>query len=300
MREYAVKIVDAFATEPLAGNPAAVISEARGLDKATMQRIARQLNLSETTFVFPASEPGADYHIRFFTPGQELALAGHPTIATLHTLLEEGRFADRGDEFTVHQQTGVGVLPVEVRRNGDHPVLLMTQAEATLEDAETSPEELAAALGIEPSSLLDTPIQRVNVGIPWLIAGIRDLATISTMQFDLGALARIEVREGMGITMFTPAAAAPECSVRARSFAPADGIPEDPVCGSGNGCVGIYIAAHKLLDGKREYVSEQGIEIGRNGRVTVRVLERGGRFTPQVGGQAVTVIEGVLRLPEAA
>lgn len=296
MPEYAIKQVDAFTTEPLRGNPCGVVSDARGLDAATMQRIAREMNLSETTFVFPPTQE-ADYHIRFFTPMQELPLAGHPTIATLHALLEEGRFADRGPSFTIHQETGAGVLPVEVDGSaGGPPSLLMTQANSSLTPAVTSREELAAALGLTSGDLLESPLQRVDVGIPWLIAGIRDLATIASMRFDLGALARIETAEDMGITVFAPEAASDDCLIRVRSFAPADGIPEDPVCGSGNGCVAVYMATHGILGGPRDYTAEQGIEIGRDGRVIVRVLESDGVFTPQIGGQAVTVIEGVLRL----
>ena len=300
MTEYAIKQVDAFTTEPLRGNPCGVVSDACGLDATTMQRIAREMNLSETTFVFPPTQEGADYHIRFFTPGQELPLAGHPTIATLHALLEEGRFADRGRSFTVYQETGAGVLPVEVDRCSDgSPALLMTQAKSSVSSALTTREELASALGLAVEDLLDPPPQRVNVGISWLIAGVKDLSTISSMSFDLGVLARIEVAEGMGITVFSPEAESADCLIRVRSFAPADGIPEDPVCGSGNGCVAIYMATHEILGGPREYEAEQGIEIGRDGRVRVRVLENDGAFTPQVGGQAVTVLEGVLRLSGA-
>jgi PhzF family phenazine biosynthesis protein len=295
--EYGIKQVDAFTTEPLRGNPCGVVSDARDLDAPTMQRIAREMNLSETTFVFPPSQEGADYHIRFFTPGQELPLAGHPTIATLHALLEEGRFEGRGHSFTVYQETGAGVLPVEVAQASDSfPSLLMTQAASTLADAVTRRDDLAAALGLTPEDLLNSPLQRVNVGISWLVAGIRDLATISSMRFDLGALSRIEEAEGMGITVFSPQAESADCLIRVRSFAPADGIPEDPVCGSGNGCVAVYLATHGVLGGPREYYAEQGIEIGRDGRVTVRVLEDDGVLTPQIGGQAVTVLEGILRV----
>jgi PhzF family phenazine biosynthesis protein len=300
MARYRIKQVDAFTTEPLKGNPAGVVADARGLDGGTMQRVAREMNLSETTFVFPPSHPGADYHIRFFTPGSELPLAGHPTIATLHALLEDRRFGDRGERFSVQQQTGAGVLPVEVdMTTSPHPTLLMTQAAATLDDARTDPQALAAALGLAVEDLLATPLQRVNVGISWLIGGVRDLATIASLQPDMGALARIELDEGMGITVFAPEASDPQCSIRVRSFAPADGIPEDPVCGSGNGCVAVYMAAQGVLDGPRAYKAEQGIESGRDGRVNVRLLKEDGIFTPQIGGQAVTVLEGELRLPDS-
>jgi PhzF family phenazine biosynthesis protein len=298
--EYEIKQVDAFTTEPLRGNPCGVVADARGLDAATMQRIAREMNLSETTFVFPPTQEGADYLIRFFTPGQELPLAGHPTIATLHALIEDGRLSDRGEKFTVYQETGAGVLPVEVDdASSAFPTIVMTQAASSLKPSETSRDQLASALGLSADDLLDYPPMCVDVGIAWLVAGVRDLKTISSMQFDLGALARIEKAEGMGITVFSPEAGADDCLIRVRSFAPADGIPEDPVCGSGNGCVAVYMATHSILGGPREYQSEQGVEIGRAGRVLVRVLDFEGRLTPQVGGQAVTVIEGVLRLAGA-
>jgi PhzF family phenazine biosynthesis protein len=297
MTEYAIKTVDAFTTKPLHGNPCGVVPDARGLDAPTMQSIAREMNLSETTFIFPPSAEGADYHIRYFTPGSELPLAGHPTIATLHALLEEGRFKDKGARFLVQQQTGAGVLPVEVDRvDRKHPSLLMTQAPGTISSAVTGREELAAALGTAEENLLETPIERVNVGISWLIAGLRDLNSIASLRPDMGAIARIEKAEGMGVTVFAPEAADPQCSIRTRSFVPGDGIPEDPVCGSGNGCVAVYMATHGVLGGPRSYRAEQGIEMGRDGRVNVRVVQSDGVITPQVGGQAVTVLEGVLRL----
>lgn len=293
MPSYRLLQVDVFTTVPLKGNPLAVLPDARGLDAATMQAIAREMNLSETAFVFPATGAGADYRVRFFTPAAELPFAGHPTIGTAHALLETGVLArpDTGP-FTLRQETAAGTLPIDVEGVGEDRWFTMTQPAPAFYPAPPV-GEIARALGVREADIWGEPAT-VAVGVAWVVVPLRGLAVVRDLAPDLDAIARFE---GVaGVTVFSPEAEDPGCRVRVRSFAPREGIIEDPVCGSGNGCVGAYLAKTGMLGPTPlRYVAEQGVEIGREGRVRVSV-EDVGLLRVRVGGQAVTVLEGTLRL----
>lgn len=295
MPSYRVLQVDVFTTTPLRGNPLAVVPDARGLSPATMQAIAREMNLSETTFVLPPSDGGeADYAVRFFTPRMELPFAGHPTIGTAHALLEIGAVAPKGTgAFTLRQQTAAGTLPIDVEGEGPDRWFTMTQPTPTF--APSPPvADLARALRVAVGDILAEPAT-VAVGVGWIVVPLRSLGIVRELTPDLDGVAKYE---GVaGITVFCPEAEDPGCRVRVRSFAPREGIIEDPVCGSGNGCVGAYLAVTGMMGPPPlEYVAEQGVEIGRDGRVRVRVEGPDEALLVRVGGQAVTVLDGELRL----
>lgn len=294
MPSYRVLQVDVFTTTPLRGNPLAVLPDARGLDPAALQAIAREMNLSETTFVFPASDADADYHVRFFTPATEIPFAGHPTIGTAHALLETGALSrPSSPRFTVRQQTEAGTLPIEVDEAEGVRWFTMTQPTPTFAPGPPL-ADVAAALRVPPGAIAGEPML-VAVGVGWVIVPLRSLRVVRELDPDLGAVARLP--GGAGVTVFCAEADDPACRVRVRSFAPREGITEDPVCGSGNGCVGAYLARTGALGPlPLDYVAEQGVEIGRDGRVRVSLVEAGGRLVVRVGGQAVTVLEGELRL----
>lgn len=294
-RRYDLLQVDVFSDRPLLGNPLAVLPEAAGLSDAEMQAIAREMNLSETTFVLPAETPDADYRVRIFTPGSELPFAGHPTLGTAHALLDAGHLAREGDAFTLRQQTLAGVQAIDVRGVGSARRYTMTQPTPRFREAPPA-EALASALRVRPEDLAGEPLT-VSVGVAWHIVPLRSLAIVEALAPDMTALAELERKTGdVATTVFCEEAASPDCAVRVRSFAPAAGIPEDPVCGSGNGCVGAYRAR---ASGAREplvYRTEQGIEIGREGRVDVRIVPEGGSYRVEVGGSAVTLLRGTLEL----
>ena len=294
-RSYPLWQVDVFTETPLEGNPLAVIPDARGLSRDEMQAIAREMNLSETTFVLPAEVDGADYFTRIFTPRSELRFAGHPTVGTAHVLLEAGRLKAPGDSFTLHQQTHAGVQPIDVHCDERGRSYTMTQPTPTFA-ALPGAEKLLRALGVSSEQLIATPLT-VSVGVAWHVVALADLQTVSSLLPDMTALAEFEAETGVATTVFCREAADPECSVRVRSFAPGDGITEDPVCGSGNGCVGAYIAHSGLADAPLEYRAEQGIEMGRPGRLQVRIEQEESGYRVQVGGRAVSLFEGTLSLP---
>jgi PhzF family phenazine biosynthesis protein len=286
--------VDVFTERPLSGNPLAVFLDGGGLSSPEMQAIAREMNLSETTFVLPPDVAGADYRVRIFTPTSELPFAGHPTIGTAFALLETGRIAPRGDSFTLRQQTLAGVQPIEVRGQVARRSFNMTLPSPRFESAPAR-AELARALRIDEKDIVGEPAT-VVVGVGWHIVPLRGLAVVRDLAPDAGRLAEIERTTGHPVTVFCREAEDPTCSVRLRSFAPGAGIPEDPVCGSGNGCVGAYLARASEARTPLAYRAEQGIEMGRAGRASVRVEPEGDGWRVQVGGTAVTVLEGELRL----
>ena len=256
MRRF--KQVDVFTDRPFFGNPVAVVIDAEGLDAAAMQRIAGWTNLSETTFLQKSDR--ADYKVRIFTPRQELPFAGHPTIGTAHAAIESG-FAKPHDG-RLRQDCGAGVLELAVEGK-------------TLYVKAPPPK-------IEP---VDAPVfgaqaLRIDVGPVWLTAEVPDVSALAP---DMQALSRLCASvEATGVTVFDPGYAV-------RSFAPLHGIPEDPVCGSGNICVAAYLRHFGRAPGR--YIARQGMQLGRDGRVAMRVSDA----EIWLGGEAVTCIEGTLK-----
>ena len=276
----AFKQVDVFTSVPLLGNPVAVILDAEGLSTETMQAMANWTNLSETTFVTPATDPAADYAVRIFTPKSELPFAGHPTLGTAHAVIEAG-LAPFNDG-KIMQQCAVGL--VEVSQSGAG--LSFRLPRYSFENA-PDVDCLAAALG--DGAIVGEP-QIVNVGPRWVIAELSSVAVVEELTPDLASLAEYDrTHLTTGLTAY---AHGHDGSLTVRSFAPADGVPEDPVCGSGNAAVAAYRLRLGQVSAGSSYAVSQGRQVGRDGRVHVRI--EGDSI--YVGGQCVTVIEGIVRL----
>ncbi len=286
MRARRFKQVDVFTTRPLAGNPVAVVLDADGLDDSTMQRFAAWTNLSETTFVLPPTVAAADYRLRIFHPRAELPFAGHPTIGSAHALLEAALVAPR--DGVIRQECGAGVLPIRV--DGGCLAVRVPDAKWLRERAVTE-ADLAHALG----AAVDEPPLAIDVGPVWLVARLDDERTVRTLAPDMSAIDRLSRPLGLtGVTVFA-LPDAPGAPLIVRSFAPAAGVPEDPVCGTGNASVGAYLGITGLLARTGPlFRTSQGREVGRDGTVEVSVAD-GGR-TIELGGASVTVIEGMLTL----
>jgi PhzF family phenazine biosynthesis protein len=280
------KQVDVFTERPFLGNPVAVVLEAEGIPDEQMQRIAAWTGLSETTFVLPSDV--ADYRVRIFTPRSELPFAGHPTIGTAHAVVEAGIAAPRDGALT--QECAAGIIRLRL-------------AEGRI-SATVPPPRLLREHGIDPAAVASalraplaegTPPMPVDVGPVWLIARLDRPQALAALEPDLPAIEAISREHALtGITAFAidPAPHA-DARLHVRSFAPASGIAEDPVCGSGNAAVGAYLAATGLLARTgASYLAAQGAALGRDGRVAVEV--RGHEVT--IGGAAVTVIDGTIRL----
>ena len=277
----AFKQVDVFTSVAFKGNPVAVILDAQGLSTEDMQAIANWTNLSETTFVTPATDPAADYFVRIFTPKSELPFAGHPTLGTAHAVIEAGLASFNGGKIV--QQCAVGL--VEVSQTGDG--LSFRLPGYSCEDA-PEVERLVVALGNR--AVIGLP-QIVNVGPRWVIAELASIAVLDQLAPNLASLADYDRKhDTTGLTVF---ANSEDESVMVRSFAPADGVAEDPVCGSGNAAVAAYrLRLGQVAAGSR-YAVSQGRQVGRDGHVYVRI----DGDAIHVGGESVTVVEGSIRLP---
>jgi trans-2,3-dihydro-3-hydroxyanthranilate isomerase len=298
--------VDVFTPKPFGGNPLAVFHQAEGLSAEEMQQLAKEMNLSESTFVLPSQVPGADFKVRIFTPTSELPFAGHPVVGTHWALAHLGRVDLREPVTKVCFELGVGVLPADLHVVGGRVErVVMTQDRpsflAVLEDV----GELAAALGLAPDAITETelPVQLVSTGIPQLMVPVRQLAEVQQLaadQLDVATLTR--VCRGLGtdcVMVFCLETEGSEATLHARMFAPSLGVPEDPATGSANGALGAYLVHHRAVpvtEPTTHITSEQGLEMGRPSTLYVEVDSGGGEVTAvRVGGEVVAVAEGEVR-----
>ncbi len=282
----AFKQVDVFTAVPFLGNPVAVVLDADGLSADEMQRFARWTNLSETTFVLPATEEWADYQLRIFTPGAELPFAGHPTLGSAHAVLEAGLATPNHGRLV--QQCQVGLIDIAVPDDWSTDGLSFRLPPDKTRPAPEA-DKLLAALGAR--ELASTPAI-VDVGPHWVVAQLFSASDIEALTPDLVALAAYDrAHQTTGLTVFAETGD-DEGGIRVRSFAPLDGISEDPVCGSGNGAVAAFRSSNGDVRVNDAYVASQGREIGRDGKVQVRIMADG----IHIGGNCVTCIDGAVTL----
>ena len=318
MRRYHFYHVDVFADGPLAGNPLAVFPEADALTDEEMQAIARELNLSETTFVLPPTDPTAAYRVRIFTPVRELPFAGHPLVGTPWVMAHEGKVALRAPRTELRQQVGIGTLPVTLEAEPDPEApggarlrvtrVVMTQGVPHFGDELGAADRaaLAAALHLPLAALglPGLPPQVVSTGLEHLLVPLDSPKVVAALNPDLAAIGRLTERLGViGVYAFAlaqqsataPAAAA---QARARFFGPSAGVDEDPATGSAAGPLGAYLSARGRLPGGCLTV-RQGIEMGQPSRLEVEVEEgcAGGGAVIRVAGRVVPLITGTLILP---
>jgi len=288
--------VDAFTRRPLYGNPAAVVFDADELPTETMQKIAREMNLSETVFILKPTTPEADYRARIFTPMSELPFAGHPTVAAAHSVL--ARYPDKAGATLLRQECGIGIVPVEVIPSESGNLLRMTQGAPSYRDSGLSRDTVAKMLGCAESDLADSPFEVVSTGVPWLIVELSRFETISALNPDQGLTAReCKALKACGVTVFVERGDGGPVRIRVRTFAPGEGVAEDPVCGSGNGSVAAHIARHKHADETGgSYIAEQGIEIGRDGEIHASWEREGETLRVRIGGEAAVSASGQLHL----
>ncbi|MDQ7794922.1 MAG: PhzF family phenazine biosynthesis protein [bacterium] len=307
MRSYAIYQLDAFTATPFGGNPAGVVPDARGLTEEAMRLIAREMNVSETAFVFPS--PRADFRVRFFTPAREVDLCGHATIATFWLLAVCGRLPAGRTRFT--QETGAGILPVEVSGRPGHPQRVMMAQAPPQVLGEVDPAEVAPLLGADPAGLARTglPLQVVSTGLPDLLVPLPSLAALHSLRPDHARLAAwCRARDIVSVHAFCFETVDPAALVHTRDFAPAAGIPEEAATGTANGALGAYLALNRAVavppaspDGTAvlSFLAEQGHILGRESRIEVEVDMHLSRVEGvRVGGQAVEVLRGTVTVPE--
>lgn len=270
--------VDVFTQEPLKGNPLAVVIDGGGLDDATMAAFARWTNLSETTFLLPPTDPAADYRVRIFTPQRELPFAGHPTLGSAHAWLASGGDPKKPGELV--QQCGIGL--VHVRREGARlafaapPLLKSGPVDAPLR------AQILAALRIEPAALLDA-VWLVN-GPEWIGVRLADAGQVLALQPDFVSMSGLK----LGVIGPYPADSPQQFEVRA--FVPGLGVSEDPVTGSLNAGLALWLQGAGLAPDR--YVAAQGAALGRAGRI--HVAREGAHCW--IGGDVAPLIHGQVRL----
>jgi len=292
-RELKYDHVDVFTDRPLGGNQLAVFYAPGQLNQGQMQALAREINFSETTFVFPSKAAGADARVRIFTPAEEMPFAGHPTIGTAFVLASRSR--KKLERITL--ELGIGNLVVDIEHRGKKVhSLTMHQPLPVFGSALQNREQAARALGVTIDDVLGGGV--VSNGLDFLIVEATTLAAVHGASCNMEDAAKVIKRHNVhGIYLFARLQGKGP-SVHARFFAPTLSVVEDPATGSAAGALGGYLARILKFPMKLRLVIEQGIELQRPSLITVDVnSERGTIEEVTVTGRAVAVGEGIIRLP---
>lgn len=286
--------LDVFTTKPFIGNPLAVVTDGDDLSRRQMQAVAREMNLAETVFVQRPTNNQALARLRIFTTTRELPLAGHPVIGTWFLLAELGVVPASEGPVQILQQTGAGILPVEITFHNGRPArVTMTQKEAKFKAPRISRGALAGALGLREADMdAHLPIESVSTGIFNLMVPLRGKAVLPKIQSNLRAL--FHLLNGNG-TMAYCFALGGRGKAFARGMLPWE-IMEDPATGSAGGSLGAYLVRHEKLKPGEELSITQGADMGRPSEIRVQVAREKGRLVPRVSGSAVRILEGQIEI----
>ncbi len=289
---YRLHTVDVFTERPLAGNQLAVVLGADAIPGEAMQAFAREMNISETTFVMAPSGPGHAARVRIFTPFDELPFAGHPTLGTAWVIWKQGLVPPATEELTLEE--GIGPVRVRIERSGAREVLWMTHPPVEFGEVIAERGGVAAALGVRAEDLVpDVPIQVARTGLPFLFVALRDAQAVDRATSNAAALAEFPHH------FFIFARVGPQ-RLYSRMFAPhTAGIAEDPATGSASGPLGAFAVEHGLVERAAHVsiLSEQGTKMGRPSFVRIALEYAGGADRPsriEVGGAVVPVVSGEL------
>lgn len=309
-RTYDYVTVDVFTSDRFAGNPLAVIPDARGLTSLEMQAIAREFNYSETTFVLPAQHPersNADAHVRIFTPATEVPFAGHPNVGTAFVLAGRPElFHRRVGERLIFEETA-GLVPVEILRDGGTVVGARLEAPQQLSTGGfRSVAEVAGATRLNQSHIVTAAHLPViaSVGLPFLIVELDNLEALGqlTSSGDYQAILSVETADAVLFyvrTAETRDGDARRIAIRARMLAPFDGVGEDPATGSANAALAALLMSLEAATGGSAHMVltiDQGVEMGRPSRLDVTADQEGGRVIVRVEGRAAHVRTGKIKV----
>ncbi|WP_105615420.1 PhzF family isomerase [Vallitalea okinawensis] len=299
-KKYRLYQIDSFTKEKFTGNPAGVVTNADGLSESEMQKIARELNNSETAFIFSSDSTDHDVYIRYFTPVNEVPICGHATIAAHYARAVENNL----NTTRIKQKSGVGILPVDIIKTKDDYKIVMTQGKIEFGNyiEGVNKEALLLAIGISEEDLLENcPIQIASTGHSKVMIGIRSSTKLNHLGPDYNALSKLsEIIGSNGYYVFTLDSPSKNIFVKGRMFAPAIGINEDPVTGNANGPLGAYLVHHKLVKHKGaffKFKAKQGEAIGRSGIIEVEVsIENKEPVEVKISGEAVNVFQSELMI----
>lgn len=295
MSERRFYIVDVFAETRFAGNQLAVFRDGNNYSDAEMQRIAKEMNFSETTFIASDEPRNGGYDVRIFTPAEEVPFAGHPTLGTAYVIMREiiGKSVD-----SVVLNLMVGQIPVDLIYKDDEPdILWMTQKPPQF-GRTLSFEEMAASLGLETADLdARFPVQEVSTGIPFIMVPIKSLEAIKKARVQRDRFFQmVENSEAKAALLFCPQTYRDENDLNVRVFVDYYDIPEDPATGSANGCLAGYLIKHDYYGSTRISVRvEQGYEIGRPSLLWLKARKNEEEIEVRVGGKVFMVAEAELR-----
>lgn len=298
--------IDAFTEKRFGGNPAAVVLDAEGLTEEQMLNIAREMNLSETAFVKKSDNNEYDFHVRFFTPTEEVDLCGHATIATFYLLSKLDQIKNNEEKTIVKQKTLAGILPVEISfKDGKAYQIMMTQDKPKkifeLEDI----DEISSIMGIDKGDIgLDEVVGALpmaySTGLPDIILPVRSVDTLKKINPDFNRLKKYSIeKEVVGVHAFTFKDYDRQI-ISCRNFAPACGINEEAATGTSNGALGAYLHENKIIDIKKNknLICEQGFFMDRPSEIKVLIEDGERDITIRVGGSAVIIMKGTIFLEE--
>ena len=303
MRTYRYLHLDVFTDRALEGNQLAVFPEPAGLSTDDMQRITREMNFSECTYIFPPESPGTDVRMRIFTPGEELPMAGHPTVGSTFALAAEGVIARGRSRFVFG--LGVGPTPVSLDWKGDAlDFVWMTQRNPAFDGEIKDRASFARALGVGLGDLADAPVQVVSCGVPFLFAALTSRDAVDRVSMDRAgyeSCLKAAWLDELPVFVFSTdrTSAAGDEAVYSRMLAPGLGVAEDPATGGASGPLGCYLFRHGLIPRDRlsHIVSLQGVKMLRPSRIHISIDAAGEDITRvRVGGRSVIVGDGRLTL----
>ena len=294
---------DVFTDRRFEGNQLAVFPDARGLSAGQMQAVAKEMNFSECTFIFPP-ERGGDVRMRIFTPGKELPMAGHPTIGSTFALAHLGAIAPRRDRWVFG--LGVGPTTVELAWEGDRlSFAWMDQRPPEYRQPASPRPEIIRAVGVDPAAVDATglPIEEISCGVNFTFVPVMTRAAVDAAQPDSALMKRLKSAfpgNHNAIFIFSAEPVEPAVTAYSRMFAPDLGVAEDPATGGASGPLGSYLVKHGLVhrDRMHDMVSLQGVAMGRPSRIHMRITQNndGAITRVQVGGKAVRVAAGDLEI----
>lgn len=290
---------DVFTSEPLSGNQLAVFPDARGLTTSEMQAIAREINFSETTFVFPAERPDTNVRMRIFTPYVEMPMAGHPTVGSTFALADTGTIPHGTRRFVFG--LNVGPTPVDLIWEADHlRFVWMTQSLPSFGPVVNDRALVAEAIGLQERDLADDlPIEEISCGVQYLMVPLRTREAVDRASANAMGLLNLPMLSRAHPAIFLFAhdgdAGHPGATAYSRMFAPGLGVVEDPATGSASGPLGCYLVRHGCVApaAAQQMVSVQGVKMGRASRIHIAITGEADAITDvKVGGEAVLVARG--------